>query len=107
MLSYQYQKPSTFKKNLSLQPFPDIFHIAFGNGLDQGAGVIVLGLVEDLFWRTAFNNAALVHHKNAVAHILGHRKVVRNEQVGNAHFALQFVQQIQHLRLHRNIQRRN
>src|SRR5688572_13903261 len=92
-ISFQKRYPFTPKiPSLQTLPpllrLPDIRHIAFGNGRDQRAGVIVLGLVEDLLRRTAFNDPALVHHKNAVAHIFGYRKVVRDEQVGYAHFAL-------------------
>ena len=38
--------------------------------------------------------------------VLHHAKVVRDEQVGHAQFLLQFLQQIENLRLYRNVQRR-
>jgi len=51
------------------------------------------------------DDAAEVHHRHAVGHVLHHREVVRDEQVGEPEAALQFLQQVHHLRLDGDIER--
>ncbi len=48
-----------------------------------------------------------VHHRDVVRDVLYDRQVVRDEQVGQPAGALQVGQQIEHLRLHRDIKRRH
>jgi hypothetical protein len=48
-----------------------------------------------------------VHHHHLVGHVFDHGQIVRDEDVGQAQLILQILQQIQHLRLHRHVQRRN
>ena len=49
---------------------------------------------------------AEVHHADLVADVPHHRQVVRDEQVGQAALALQVLHDVQHLRLHRDVERR-
>ena len=51
-----------------------------------------------------FHNAAQIHDSDFTRHMLYHRKIVADEQVGQPQIAPQFRQQIEDLRLHRNIQ---
>ncbi len=51
---------------------------------------------------------AQVHHRDAVGDVAHHRQVVGDEDVGETRIALlQFLQQVDHLRLDRDIQRRD
>ena len=57
--------------------------------------------------RGDLDDAPNIHHGHAVAHVLHHAEVVRHEQVGQAEPVLQFQQQVDDLRLHRDIERRD
>ncbi len=73
----------------------------------QSFCIRVLGLgVELTRWRN-FNNTAQVHHRHSIADVFNHRQIVRYEQVGQTHFGLQILQQVDHLRLNGHIERRN
>ncbi len=50
---------------------------------------------------------AQVHHGDPVGDVLDHRQVVRDEQVRQVELALQIRQQVQDLRLHRHVERRD
>ena len=52
-----------------------------------------------------FHDASLRHHRHLVTQVLHHGEVVADEQVGDAQFCLQVMHQVQHLRLHRHVQR--
>ncbi len=58
-------------------------------------------LVRDL------DDAPEVHHRDAVRDVLDHREVVRDEDVREAEALLQVLQQVHHLRLHRDVERRH
>src|SRR5262245_59294147 len=53
-----------------------------------------------------FHDAPGAHHGNSVGDIVDDREIVRDEEVSKAQFLLQIHQQIQDLRLDRNIERR-
>ena len=53
------------------------------------------------------DDAAEIHHGDAVADMLDHGEVVRDEQVGQAELALQVDQQVDDLRLDRDVERRD
>ena len=48
-----------------------------------------------------------VHHRHPVADVLDHAQVVGDEQVGQAELLLQVLQQVEDLRLDRDVQRRD
>ena len=50
---------------------------------------------------------AVAHDQHVVAHLLDDGQVVGDEQIRQPHVALQLREQIEHMRLHRNIQRRS
>ncbi len=50
---------------------------------------------------------AEIHHRHAVADVLYHGEVVSDEQVGEAEAALQVLQQVDDLRLDRDVERRD
>ena len=53
------------------------------------------------------DDAAEIHHRDAVADVLDHREIVRDEQVGELPLALQVLQQVDDLRLDRDVERRH
>jgi hypothetical protein len=53
------------------------------------------------------DDPAQVHHGDPVGDVLDHGEVVRNEHVGQPELALQVLQQVDHLGLHRHVERRH
>ena len=47
------------------------------------------------------------HHRDAVGDVIDHREVVRDEQIGEPELFLQINQQVEDLRLDRNVERRD
>ena len=47
------------------------------------------------------------HHRDAVGHVVDHREIVGDEQIGEAQFLLQILEQVEDLRLHRDVERRD
>ena len=54
--------------------------------------------------RAFFHNAAEIHHRNPVRDMAHNAKIMADQHKGQAQIAYQIAQQIDHLRLHRNIQ---
>ncbi len=52
------------------------------------------------------DQAAEIHHADAVRHVAHHREIVADEQVGEAEPVLQVAHQVEDLRLHRHVERR-
>src|SRR5829696_649219 len=53
------------------------------------------------------DDPAEVHHRDAVAHVPHHGEIVADEQVSEAVLVLQIDEEVEHLRLHRDIERRD
>ena len=53
------------------------------------------------------DDAAEVHDRDPVGDLADHREVVRDEDVGQVEVRLQVAQQVQHLRLDRDVERRD
>src|SRR3981081_33281 len=64
------------------------------------------GGVEQLLRIRGLDDAAEVHHGDAVGDVFYHRKVVADEDVGEPKPGLQIAQQVQDLRTNRDVQRR-
>ena len=54
-----------------------------------------------------FHHFAHVHNSDTVAHMLNDAKVMADKQICEAKVFLQFTQEVENLRLHRHIQRRD
>ena len=63
-------------------------------------------MMEQLFGLSQLHNNSLVYDRYPVGYEPHHGQVMRNEQVRQAMLVLQVVQQVQHLRANRNVQRR-
>ena len=75
---------------------------------DSSASVYgCFGSLVQLFGRRQLDDAAEVHHRHAVADVLDHRQVVRDEQVGQPELGLQVLEQVEHLGLDRHVERRD
>ena len=61
--------------------------------------------LEQHLGRALLDDAAGVQHRDLVAQVVDHREVVADQQVGHAELLLQVLQQVQHLRLHRDVER--
>ena len=57
--------------------------------------------------RPELDDAAEIHHGDAVADMRDHADVVRHEQQGQPEFALQVVEQVEHLGADRHVERRD
>ena len=78
-----------------------------GRFRQQGLRVGVVGLGEQFIRRRAFHHAAQIHDHHPVAEMLHHAKVMADEQVSQPQIFPQVHEQVQHLRLDRNVQRRD
>ena len=54
-----------------------------------------------------FHDAAEIDHRNAVGDAAHQRQVVRDEQQREPQFTLKFAEQVDHLRAHRHVERRD
>src|SRR5687767_9561802 len=72
---------------------------------EQRDRVGVLRVREEGLGLGELDDPAEVHHRDAVADVLDHREVVRDEEVGQPELVLQVHQQVDHLRLHRYVER--
>jgi hypothetical protein len=85
--------------------------LASGVGVDlrhrrqQRPGVGVLRGFQDLVDRAFLDDAPQVHDRDAIRQVGHDGEVVRDEQVGQPQCVLQFLQQIEDLRLHGDVQR--
>jgi hypothetical protein len=67
----------------------------------------VLRVLEDRARGPDLDDPAQIHHADGVADALHHGHVVADEQIAEAQLGLQFHHQVQHLRLHRHVERRD
>ncbi len=78
-----------------------------GDGGDEALGVAVLRIAQHRLRRADLDDLAGIHHRDAVGDALDHGHVVRDEKIGEAEFALQLDQQLEHPRLHRDVEGRD
>ena len=68
-----------------------------GNSPHQGFRIVLSRALEHLSPGSVFHELAPAHHRDVVAHPFDHGHIVRDEEIGEAHFLLHFEKQIQHL----------
>ena len=88
---------------------PEIREIpaASGGGVEQRAGIGLLRMGQHLRRRALFHDPAMLHHGDVVADLRRDAKIVGDEQQRDAEPGLDFVEQFEHLRLHRDVERRD
>jgi hypothetical protein len=85
--------------------------VALGAGREAGhrgqqrSGVVGLGMVQHLLSRPLLDQAAVLHHGDAVGNLGHHAEVMGDEDHPHALLALQFADQRQDLRLRGDVQR--
>ena len=72
---------------------------------EQRPRVRMAGLAEERLRRSALDDAAEVHDDDAVADVPDDAEIVADEQVGERKRALQLDEQVEHLRLDRDVER--
>ena len=77
------------------------------NRREQRFGIRMQRIAEQRARRRDFDDPAEIHHGDPVADVLDHGEIVRDEEIRQAELALQIDQQVDDLRLHRNIERRH
>ena len=95
--------------NITLQqlPLPPRMRLRDGNRGEQGAGIGMAWIGEQLIRRRSFDDAAEIHDRDPVRDMFDHRKIVRNENVSERKAPAQAREQIEHLRANRNIESRH
>ncbi len=81
--------------------------VGAGDSRQQRGGVRMIGLLENRFAGTNLHDVTEVHHGDIVREEAHRTQVVRNQNHRGVLRLLDFQQQVQHRRLHRNIQRGN
>ena len=64
-------------------------------------------IAEELGRGSKLDQPAGAHHGDAIGEVVHHRQVVRDEDVGEVERLAQVEEQVQHLRLHRDVERRD
>lgn len=71
----------------------------------KATGVCLLGVIEDLRCRTGLDDSPAMEHHHVVAQVSYDGQVMRDEHVGDSCGLLDVSEEVQHLRLDRDIQR--
>lgn len=79
--------------------------IRFGNRGEKSLRVFVLRRFDDRIAITLFDDLAIEHYRDAVADVMNHGHVMRDEKIGESEIILQIGEQIQNLRLDRDVER--
>ena len=74
------------------------------HGRQQGFGIGMNRRAHQDFARRQFHDTAFAHHGHAVGHIVHHREIVRNEEIGQPEILLQILKKIEDLRLYGDIE---
>src|SRR6516225_3035368 len=75
------------------------------SGGKQRAGIVGLGRLEQLRGGSLLYHLAVAHHDQMARQRGDHTQIVRDEHVGEIALALQFAQQVYHLRLEQHVER--
>src|SRR6266567_2820653 len=89
------------------KPFSLDGGIRHRNGREQRFGVRVQRIAEQLPGRCDLDDPAEIHHGDPMADVLDHGEIVRDKEIRQAELALQIGEQVDDLRLHRDIERRD
>src|SRR5215813_7854639 len=81
--------------------------IGYRHRREQCLRVRVQRIAEEFVFRSELDNAAEIHHRDPVADVLDDRQIVCDEKIRQPKLALQVDQQIDYLRLHRDVERRD
>jgi hypothetical protein len=65
----------------------------------------MLRIAKELAGRALLDDQPAMQHANVVAQVVDHRQVVADEQVADAELLLQVLHEVEHLGLHRDVER--
>ncbi len=90
-------------------PLAAVRDVGVGDGQrgEQGPGVGVARVREELAGGGHLDDLAEVHHRDPVAHVAHDRQVVGDEDVGEAELGLEVEEQVEHLGLDRDVEGRH
>ena len=88
-------------------PFPSPCRITRRRGGQQGFGIRMGRMGKELCRGGKLHDTAKIHDGHSVTHKAYDTKVVRNEEITQAHAFLHILEQVEGLRLHRSIKGRN
>ena len=74
------------------------------NGGQQRACVGMHRICEQHLAGRDLDQVPRTHDRDAIRHVVHHREVVGDEEIGQSELALQVLQEVEHLRLHRYVQ---
>jgi hypothetical protein len=77
-----------------------------GHGREQRLRVGVLRRAEERLGLALLHDLSEVHDRHSIGEIAHHAEIVRDEEIGEAELLLEVAQQVQHLRLDRDVERR-
>ena len=78
-----------------------------GNRGEQCFGIRMEGIFVERIPVSQLDDLAQVHHGDAVGNVTYNREIVGNEEIGQTEFVLKIFQQVDDLRLNRNVERGN
>ena len=79
--------------------------VGLGHGRQQGLRIGMLGVLVELVPLGQLHDAPQVHHRHPVGDVAHHGQVVADEKIGQAEAPLQFLQQVDDLRLYGHVER--
>ncbi len=88
-----------------LPPAALLFGIGYRHRGDEPLGVLGLRVTQDLIPRAHLLQHAVAQHRDVVGQPVDHGQVVADEQAGERPFPLQLLEQVEHRRLHRHVER--
>src|SRR4051794_1215878 len=74
-------------------------------GIQQRAGVVVLGVLQHLGCKALLDDPAAVHHRGTIGYVTYDAEVVADEEQRHAEVTPQIVEQVEDLRLNEHVQR--
>ncbi len=77
------------------------------DGGNQFLSVRSCRALENVAGLALFDGLALLEHQHLMSDAGNHRQIMRNQYVGHSGFGLQLDQQVENLRLYRDVQRRH
>jgi hypothetical protein len=81
--------------------------VRYRNGREQGVRVVMQRVAEQILDRRDFDDGAEIHHRHAVGDETHRGQIVRDVEVGQPQRRAQLNQQVEDLRPHRDIERRD
>jgi len=74
-------------------------------GGHQASRIIFMRMIEYVLGASRLDEDAVLHHHDVVGHRAHHREIMRDKEVRQFMFRLKRSQQVENIRLHRNVER--